>query len=307
MKKTLMAVFGVLLFGALASTGLAAPAQPATAGPGMTKMSQSKNRMTRISMGLDLTEEQKAKIKPILEEESVKVNAVLEDSTLSRQQKRTRVRDIHTATFERIKPLLTAEQLKKHEELMKSGNGMNNSMRQMTPANRLQKLSAALDLTEEQKAKIKPIFEDESAKIKSILEDSTLSRQQKRSKVRDIHAATFEQIKSVLTPEQLKKHEQMMKSGKGMYHRMGNITPANRLQNLSTALNLTEEQKARIKPMFENESVKIKAILEDSTLSRQQKRNKVRDIHAATFEQIKSVLTPEQLKKHEQMMKQWKK
>jgi Spy/CpxP family protein refolding chaperone len=217
MKNTLFAAIVVLLFGALTSIGLAAPdqpAQPPAAGPGMTKMAKPENRMIRISRGLNLTEEQKAKIKPILEDESAKVNSVLEDSTLSRQQKRVKIREIHAATFEQIKPILTPEQLKKHEEMMKSGKGMRSKMPQMTPANRLQGLSAALDLTEEQKAKIKPILEDESAKVKSALEDTKLSRQQKRAKVREIHAATFEQIKPVLTPEQLKKHEQMMKQWK---------------------------------------------------------------------------------------------
>jgi protein CpxP len=122
MQKTLTAAISVLLFGALASPGLAAPAQPAkpaAAGPGMMKMSQPENRMSRLCRGLDLTEEQKARIKPILEDESAKVKTILDDSTLSRQQKRTRIRDIHAATFEQIKKVLTPEQLKKHEQMMK--------------------------------------------------------------------------------------------------------------------------------------------------------------------------------------------
>ncbi len=84
------------------------------------------------------------------------------------------------------------------------------------------------------------------------------------------------------------------------------MPPAGRLQRLSTALNLTEEQKAKVKPILEDESVKIKAVAEDKALSKQQKRAKVREIHAATFEQIKPLLTPEQVKKHEEMMKQRK-
>jgi Spy/CpxP family protein refolding chaperone len=218
MQKTIITVIAVALFVVTGSVAMAAPAQPASqsaaAGPGMKKMSKPENRMARLSRGLDLTEEQKAKIKPILEDESAKVESVLDNSNLSRQQKRTRIREIHAATFEQIKTILTPEQLKKHEEMMKSAKKMSPGMRNATPDNRLQRLSTTLNLSEEQKAKIKPMLEDESTEVKAVLDDSNLSRQQKRTKIRDIHADTFEQIKTILTPEQLKKHEEMMKKWK---------------------------------------------------------------------------------------------
>jgi Spy/CpxP family protein refolding chaperone len=49
----------------------------------------------------------------------------------------------------------------------------------MQPEKRLMKMSQRLDLTEAQKAKIKPFLEDESAKIKAIRDDLSLTGNRK--------------------------------------------------------------------------------------------------------------------------------
>ncbi len=219
MNKVMLVAVTVLLSGAVMVSNQSASAQPGeppTSSPGKMIGTQTEKRLMRMSRTLDLTEEQKAKIKPILEDEAARIKAIHEDSSLTQQQRRDKIREIHAAGYEQMKPFLTQEQQKKHEEMVKSAGEWHKGMHAVSPASRLERMSQTLNLTEEQKTKIKPILEDEAAKIKAVHDDSTLTRQQMGDKVREIHAATYGKIKPLLTPEQLKKHEEMSERWKGM-------------------------------------------------------------------------------------------
>ncbi len=62
-----------------------------------------------------------------------------------------------------------------------------------------------LNLTEEQKSKLRPILIDERMQMESLRNDTSLSDDQKVEKAHQIRAAAAPKIKAVLTPEQLKK------------------------------------------------------------------------------------------------------
>jgi Spy/CpxP family protein refolding chaperone len=67
------------------------------------------------------------------------------------------------------------------------------------------KLQAALDslnLTDEQKAKVKDILADSKTKRQAVLTDTSLSADQKRAKMKELHEATMTKMNEVLTPEQ---------------------------------------------------------------------------------------------------------
>jgi protein CpxP len=84
----------------------------------------------------------------------------------------------------------------------------------------LQMLSEKLNLTDDQKAKLKPILQDQMQQMKAVREDSSLSEEQKRAKMKPIHDTLHDQINAVLTPEQQAKFKQMrqeqMQKHKGM-------------------------------------------------------------------------------------------
>lgn len=84
----------------------------------------------------------------------------------------------------------------------------------------LQMLSEKLNLTDDQKAKLRPILQDQMQQMKAAREDSSLSQEQKRAKMKSIHESLHEQINAVLTPEQQAKFTQMrqeqMEKHKGM-------------------------------------------------------------------------------------------
>ena len=84
----------------------------------------------------------------------------------------------------------------------------------------LQMLSEKLNLTDDQKEKLKPILQDQMQQMKAVREGGSLSEEQKRAKMKSIHESLHDQINVVLTPEQQAKFKQMrqeqMQKHKGM-------------------------------------------------------------------------------------------
>ena len=61
-----------------------------------------------------------------------------------------------------------------------------------------------LNLTADQKAKLKAINQDTHKQVKAVKSDTTLTPEQQKAKVKDIHAAAKKAELDVLTPEQKK-------------------------------------------------------------------------------------------------------
>ena len=66
-----------------------------------------------------------------------------------------------------------------------------------------------LNLTDDQKAKLRPIIADENQQMESLRNDNSMSQAQKIDKANQIRAQASPKIKAVLTPEQLQKLAQM--------------------------------------------------------------------------------------------------
>ena len=82
-------------------------------------------------------------------------------------------------------------------------------------ANQLERLTKELNLTDEQKAQVKPILDEQSKQMRATQEDTSLTQDQKREKMKQIHQTTHSQINGVLTPEQQKKFAEMKEEHKG--------------------------------------------------------------------------------------------
>ena len=70
-------------------------------------------KLEAISQQLNLTPQQKAKVLPILADEAPKVQAIKNNSSLSRMQKMQQVQAIHQQTDPQMKAILTPEQYQK--------------------------------------------------------------------------------------------------------------------------------------------------------------------------------------------------
>jgi Spy/CpxP family protein refolding chaperone len=70
---------------------------------------------------------------------------------------------------------------------------------------------------------------------------------------------------------------------------------------LSEKLSLPEDQKAKLKPILQDQAQQLRAVRDDPSLSPEQKSSKKKAIHELTHDPINSVLTPEQQDKFKQM------
>ncbi len=73
---------------------------------------------------------------------------------------------------------------------------------EQTPRERLQAAVDSLKLTDDQQAKLQPMFADAKSKGQAVLNDSSLSDDQKKAKLKGIYGELKKNVNSVLTPEQ---------------------------------------------------------------------------------------------------------
>jgi periplasmic protein CpxP/Spy len=85
---------------------------------------------------------------------------------------------------------------------------------------------ANLNLSDDQKAQIKQIREGARTQAEAVKNDSSLSADQKETKIHQIHRDSHEQMKKVLTPEQRKQMHENMRERHEMKHRQA-VPPSN--------------------------------------------------------------------------------
>lgn len=103
----------------------------------------------------------------------------------------------------------------------------------VTAEQRLQHMTRQLNLSDAQQQLIKPILENENKQMQSLQEDSSLSQQDRMSKMMQIRQGTSEQIKPILNAEQQQKYEHMQmmnrqgrdRSGPGQNQPQGEAPP----------------------------------------------------------------------------------
>ncbi len=100
---------GVPLLAAALLTGIPASAQ--------RRDPAAVERVRSAIDSLNLSEDQKAKIKPILAEQAEKVKAARAESSTDKRGSARKIRDILAETEAKIKPILTDEQWTKFQEL----------------------------------------------------------------------------------------------------------------------------------------------------------------------------------------------
>jgi len=84
---------------------------------------------------------------------------------------------------------------------------------------RVQHLTKALNLSEDQQAKVKSILEDQQKQMGSLKQDTSMSQQDRHAKFQQIHEASSQKIHDVLNDDQKAQFDQMLARHKeGMKH-----------------------------------------------------------------------------------------
>ena len=163
-----------------------------------------------------------------------------------------------------------------------------------------------LNLTEDQKAKMKAENEAFHKQMKEIKSNETVTVADMKSKTEAARKAHKAKVQSILTTEQKAQLEKMKSEFKGKreagmkgrHDRMGD-----RSGKMAEKLNLTADQKAKMEKNREELKVKMKAIRDNSALDESAKKEKMKELMKERKESMKSILTEEQLKQLEENKK----
>jgi protein CpxP len=91
-----------------------------------------------------------------------------------------------------------------------------------TPDAQVQRLTAAVALTDEQKAKILAIYKDEATKLQAVRDDTKLTQPERMAKLQEIQIASRAAVRALLTADQQKKFDAMPAANAGGRGNRGN-------------------------------------------------------------------------------------
>ena len=175
---------------------------------------------------------------------------------------------------------------------------------------RQEQAMSQLNLSAEQKAKFQSIREAQKKEMQELKKSGNVTPEQRKA----LHEKYKAQYQAVLTPaqqEQFKKQREEWKEkgdkakkgqkgekgekGQRFGKRGGDFGKQQAF--FKKELNLTADQETKLKGIFQEFRTKSQAIRSNTSLSKEQQREQFRSLAHQYMEQGKSVLTPEQLKK----------
>ncbi len=171
--------------------------------------------------------------------------------------------------------------------------------------NRTQQMIRELGLTQSQQDQIKAIVAEVMEKARDIKTSQTISDSDKGAAMKTLFQATEQRIKAVLTPDQWNKVQQMGVM-KAFFEK---ITPGQRItidavdadisQTLASLaqVGLTPIQQGRLKQIFTTGRGQAAALINNPSLSEEDRMVSLKRLREAVQQQIMAVLTPEQRQK----------
>ena len=159
------------------------------------------------------------------------------------------------------------------------------------------KMMKDLDLTDAQKAQLKANREDMKQQSDAIKNDASLTQDQKREKMRELHKSQKDKMNAVLTPDQKTKIQADRQNWNGNRAKKGR-------GNGMKHLDLNDAQKAQMKANRDEMKKQSDAIKSDASLTEDQKREKIQELHKSRRNKMNSVLTPAQKAKIEARKKE---
>ena len=181
-------VVGLLAAGAAAqtvSTTAATPAHPR--GPFV--------QIIRLVQQLNLSADQKTQLQALLQSARQQVKSIREDTTLTPQQRREKVKEVVKQTRTDFVALLTPAQHAHLVHLMQT-RGLLAGI-------------ARLQLTDAQKGEVKALVQKQREDIRAVRQNTALDPEQKKQEIKQIREASQKQFLALLTPEQAKLWLQM--------------------------------------------------------------------------------------------------
>jgi Spy/CpxP family protein refolding chaperone len=106
-----------------------------------------------------------------------------------------------------------------------------------------------------------------------------------------------QQMQNLLTPEQKAQIEKMKTERK----EMAQVNAKARAEKMKIKLGLSDQQAQQLKELHTSTAAKMKQIHSDQSLSPDQKKEQIKSLVQDQKQQLKTVLSPEQLKQLDEM------
>lgn len=161
------------------------------------------------------------------------------------------------------------------------------------------KMMKELNFSDAQKTQLKANREEYKMKIESLKKEQGITLKDFNTKKAVLDKEQRSKMQALLSPEQKTKMAEM----KAKKEQANQERYNKHFEKMKTELSLTEEQASKLKAQHEIASNNMKAIRDNESLSREEKREQIRKIKETSMEQRKNVLNAEQLKKLEEMHK----
>lgn len=196
----------------LALTIGAAQAQTGSSEKG--KDHKKEHKMHRAD-GLNLSEDQKAQLKTLHEQEKKEMEALKENKAATKEQRK----ELHEKYRQQMQAILTPaqkEQMEKMKEERKA-SGRKGHFKKGQDVGRKGNFKRGADfqkelgLTQDQKDRMARIRTDFKGRFEALRNDNSLSKEQKRTKMQELMKAQQAEMKTVLTKEQIEKMESFRK------------------------------------------------------------------------------------------------
>jgi Spy/CpxP family protein refolding chaperone len=169
-----------------------------------------------------------------------------------------------------------------------------------TVRERLQQLTTELKLTDAQREKVQTIVRERLEKLRELRQDASVSQAEKADKIKALREEIGAEIRKLLTPEQL----EAWKTKQGRL--LGTAqSPTEQLQESIKQLNLTDEQREKLKALYLEQMGKLRELREDAGLSLQAKLEKLQAMRKDITPEMKKVLDSAQFEKWEKGMDHW--
>lgn len=161
------------------------------------------------------------------------------------------------------------------------------------------RMAQQLNLTDQQKTQIQGIFQTQRQQAQAIRQDTSLTPEQKQDKLKALRSSTHQQVQGVLTPEQQQQMKQFREQHQGMRKGMG---PGKGQGGPGmAALNLTDQQKTQMQSIMQTQRQQMQSIRQDSSLTAEQRQQKMQELRQSTHQQMMGILTPEQQQQWQSM------
>lgn len=161
------------------------------------------------------------------------------------------------------------------------------------------KAMADLNLSEDQKAKFKALNEEHHKQLAELKKQDNITVKESREKMETLRKDHQAKIQALLTPEQKAQIEKNKEGQKAKFKQKDDA----RGDRLKKELNLTDAQSAKLDANRKQMAEKMKALHEDKSLTDEQKQEKRKELMKQQKDNMKSILTEEQLQKMKEKRK----